>query len=171
MRSYLNKEVADPVYKTEINGRRISCADHMTPSILKCWQYLRQHAEITRIMSAQVEQQPVKVGSTDDKNLHQGKGPPKEFDKPRRKSAIGTTGPFPKKNKHETDGRNFKFGRKRAQSFTTGNGKFFPPYKRRKKEGHIIPPTKFLLGGNIYDPLNLNSLQDEEINRLVFYYF
>nr|CAD7572343.1 unnamed protein product [Timema californicum] len=116
-------------------------------------------------MSAQVEQQPVKVGSTDDKNLHQGKGPPKEFDKPRRKSAIGTTGPFPKKNKHETDGRNFKFGRKRAQSFTTGNGKFFPPYKRRKKEGHIIPPTKFLLGGNIYDPLNLNSLQDEEINR------
>lgn len=28
-----------------------------------------------------------------------------------------------------------------------------------------VPPTKFLLGGNINDPLNLNSLQDEEINR------
>ncbi|XP_076748870.1 7SK snRNA methylphosphate capping enzyme [Xylocopa sonorina] len=68
-----------------------------------------------------------------------------------------------KKHKHE-DNRHFKFGRKRLQSFTS-NGKFFPPYKRRKKEGAIIPPTKFLLGGNICDPLNLNSMQDEEINR------
>ncbi|XP_076290281.1 7SK snRNA methylphosphate capping enzyme [Lasioglossum baleicum] len=68
-----------------------------------------------------------------------------------------------KKHKHE-DGRHFKFGRKRLQSFSS-NGKFFPPYKRRKKEGIIIPPTKFLLGGNICDPLNLNSMQDEEINR------
>ncbi|OXU18037.1 hypothetical protein TSAR_000510 [Trichomalopsis sarcophagae] len=68
-----------------------------------------------------------------------------------------------KKHKHE-ENRHFKFGRKRLQSFT-GNGKFCPPYKRRKKEGAIIPPTKFLLGGNICDPLNLNSMQDEEINR------
>lgn len=36
-----------------------------------------------------------------------------------------------------------KFGRKRVPS---NNGKFFLPYKRRKKEGVIIPPTKFLLG-------------------------
>lgn len=55
-----------------------------------------------------------------------------------------------------------KFGRKRVLS---NNGKFFLPYKRRKKEGVIIPPTKFLLGGNICDPLNLNSMQDEEVNR------
>ncbi|XP_047370893.1 7SK snRNA methylphosphate capping enzyme-like isoform X1 [Vespa velutina] len=68
-----------------------------------------------------------------------------------------------KKHKHE-DSRHFKFGRKRLQSFTN-NTKFFPPYKRRKKEGIIIPPTKFLLGGNICDPLNLNSMQDEEVNR------
>lgn len=62
-----------------------------------------------------------------------------------------------KKYKHD-----HKF-RKRSQSFTS-NGKFFPTYKMRKKD-FIIPPTKFLLGGNITDPLNLNSLQDEEINR------
>ncbi|KAI4501675.1 hypothetical protein M0802_003010 [Mischocyttarus mexicanus] len=68
-----------------------------------------------------------------------------------------------KKHKHE-DSRYFKFGRKRSQSFTNST-KFFPPYKRRKKEGVIIPPTKFLLGGNICDPLNLNSMQDEEVNR------
>lgn len=72
--------------------------------------------------------------------------------------------PSHKKNKHD-ESRHFKFGRKRLQSFTGGNGKFFPPHKRRKKEGAIIPPTKFLLGGNICDPLNLNSMQDEEINR------
>lgn len=71
--------------------------------------------------------------------------------------------PTHKKYKHE-DNRHFKFGRKRLQTFP-GNGKFFPPYKRRKKEDAIIPPTKFLLGGNICDPLNLNSMQDEEINR------
>ena len=29
----------------------------------------------------------------------------------------------------------------------------------------IVLPTKFLLGGNINDPLNLNSLSDENINR------
>ncbi|XP_050531217.1 7SK snRNA methylphosphate capping enzyme-like [Daktulosphaira vitifoliae] len=36
---------------------------------------------------------------------------------------------------------------------------------KKKKTHNIIPPTKFLLGGNISDPLNLNSLQDEDINR------
>lgn len=62
---------------------------------------------------------------------------------------------------------NYKFagraGRKRSQSFAAGS-KFFLPYKRPRKET-FIPPTKFLLGGNISDPLNLNSLQDEDINR------
>lgn len=46
-----------------------------------------------------------------------------------------------------------------------GNGglsKFFLPDKRPRKNA-IIPPTKFLLGGNISDPLNLNSLQDEAL--------
>lgn len=56
-----------------------------------------------------------------------------------------------------------KFGRKRSQSFSGSN--FCPPYKCRRKRPML--PTKFLLGGNICDPLNLNSLQDEEINRTV----
>ncbi|XP_055857287.1 7SK snRNA methylphosphate capping enzyme bin3 [Episyrphus balteatus] len=38
--------------------------------------------------------------------------------------------------------------------------KFFLSDKIPRKEV-IIPPTKFLLGGNISDPLNLNSLQNE----------
>ncbi|XP_014783515.1 7SK snRNA methylphosphate capping enzyme [Octopus bimaculoides] len=37
--------------------------------------------------------------------------------------------------------------------------------KKRRKGEKIILPTKFLLGGNINDPLNLNSLCDEEVNR------
>ncbi|XP_023290544.1 7SK snRNA methylphosphate capping enzyme isoform X2 [Orussus abietinus] len=93
-----------------------------------------------------------------DRPTKMGQVSRKETDKSRK-----PFNPSHKKHKHE-DGRYFKFGRKRLQSFTT-NGKFFPPYKRRKKEGIIIPPTKFLLGGNICDPLNLNSMQDEEVNR------
>ena len=30
-----------------------------------------------------------------------------------------------------------------------------------------VLPSKFLLGGNIHDPLNLNSLNDEKIARVV----
>lgn len=37
--------------------------------------------------------------------------------------------------------------------------------KEKANTGKIILPTKFLLGGNITDPLNLNSMCDEEINR------
>ena len=29
-----------------------------------------------------------------------------------------------------------------------------------------VLPSKFLLGGNIHDPLNLNSLNDEKVARL-----
>jgi len=34
-------------------------------------------------------------------------------------------------------------------------------------KGKIVLPTRFLLGGNITDPLNLNSLSDDTINRLL----
>lgn len=43
----------------------------------------------------------------------------------------------------------------------SGLSKFFLPDKRPRDI--IVPPTKFLLGGNISDPLNLNSLQDEAL--------
>ncbi|XP_045473128.1 7SK snRNA methylphosphate capping enzyme bin3-like isoform X2 [Harmonia axyridis] len=45
-------------------------------------------------------------------------------------------------------------GRRRSKSFS-GHGINPKP----------VLPSKFLLGGNITDPLNLNSLQDEEVNR------
>lgn len=56
-----------------------------------------------------------------------------------------------KKFKHDRNGR------KRSKSFSGGGCKI--------KNMQPVLPTKFLLGGNINDPLNLNSLQDAEINR------
>ncbi|KAL1137773.1 hypothetical protein AAG570_009469 [Ranatra chinensis] len=73
-----------------------------------------------------------------------------------------------KKHKQQPEENKHKCCRKKPQhSFGGGNGqKPFPQHKKRKQ---FIPPTKFLLGGNINDPLNLNSLQDEEINRYYGY--
>ncbi|XP_056140990.1 7SK snRNA methylphosphate capping enzyme [Lampris incognitus] len=52
----------------------------------------------------------------------------------------------------------------------TSNSSFKHPTsgKRRRRansESDSVLPTNFLLGGNIFDPLNLNSLLDEEVNR------
>ena len=51
--------------------------------------------------------------------------------------------------------------RKRSVSFSLENKHHF---KRRRKED-FVRPTKFLLGGNSRDPLNLGSLADERINK------
>lgn len=52
----------------------------------------------------------------------------------------------------------------------TANTSFKHPTsgKRRRRansESDSVLPTNFLLGGNIFDPLNLNSLLDEEVNK------
>ncbi|XP_018584613.1 7SK snRNA methylphosphate capping enzyme isoform X2 [Scleropages formosus] len=39
--------------------------------------------------------------------------------------------------------------------------------RRANSESDPVLPTNFLLGGNIFDPLNLNSLLDEEVNRAI----
>ena len=77
--------------------------------------------------------------------------------------------------------------RKRSYSFSDGPMKHppLPPVKRWKsgrggggrgggRVGGVgvsgsknVLPSKFLLGGNINDPLNLNSLNDEKISRVV----
>uniref|UniRef100_A0A1B6K944 RNA methyltransferase n=1 Tax=Graphocephala atropunctata TaxID=36148 RepID=A0A1B6K944_9HEMI len=103
-------------------------------------------------MSTDMQEMPSKIEAVADK---QSRRRSKDTEKAHRRSSNFQN----KKFKHD-----HKF-RKRSQSFNASNGKFFPPYKIRKDFRTIIPPTKFLLGGNINDPLNLNSLQDEEINR------
>lgn len=41
----------------------------------------------------------------------------------------------------------------------------YSAYTKKSNAGDIILPTNFLLGGNIRDPLNLNSLLDENVNK------
>lgn len=52
---------------------------------------------------------------------------------------------------------------------TMSAGFKYPGYGKRRRransESSSVLPTNFLLGGNIFDPLNLNSLLDEEVNR------
>ena len=91
--------------------------------------------------------------------------------KTKKKFRHGKKGHIPTKESQERStlrrvhhaSTKFRQCKKRAQSFPSIS-KFFLPYKRPRKEA-FIPPTKFLLGGNISDPLNLNSLQDEDVNR------
>ena len=106
-------------------------------------------------MSTPEVEQPVKMDTNKTSN-----NPVKENEKIHNKKAN-----FTKKFKND-DGRSFKSNRKRTHPNMMGTNKYITSYKRRKKDGGlIVPPTKFLLGGNIHDPLNLNSLRDEEINR------
>lgn len=57
-------------------------------------------------------------------------------------------------------------GCKRRNSLNSGFK--HPAFKRRRRAASDcdpVLPSNFLLGGNIFDPLNLNSLLDEEVNR------
>ncbi|XP_050080038.1 7SK snRNA methylphosphate capping enzyme bin3 [Anopheles maculipalpis] len=79
-------------------------------------------------------------------------------------ASSSTTAAMPaQKNKHSKQQNltPMEVRNKRLQSVS----KFFLPEKRPRKEC-IVPPTKFLLGGNISDPLNLNSLQNESENAV-----
>lgn len=68
------------------------------------------------------------------------------------KSKKNPSGSSSSQRKYKLD----RSARKRSKSFS-GLAKI--------KSMKPVLPSKFLLGGNINDPLNLNSLQDEEINR------
>ncbi|KAM9444965.1 7SK snRNA methylphosphate capping enzyme isoform 1-T2 [Clarias gariepinus] len=56
---------------------------------------------------------------------------------------------------------------KRRYSMNVGfkNPRFNKRRRRANSESDPVLPSNFLLGGNIFDPLNLNSLLDEEVNR------
>ncbi|XP_078526429.1 7SK snRNA methylphosphate capping enzyme [Lissotriton helveticus] len=61
-------------------------------------------------------------------------------------------------------------GGKRRNSFHVGGfkhpgGPFGKRRRRANSDCDPVLPSNFLLGGNIFDPLNLNSLLDEEVSR------
>lgn len=55
--------------------------------------------------------------------------------------------------------------RKRKSSLRNSDTIYVPPYKKNRFRRQVsVLPSKFLLGGNIRDPLNLASLADAKIN-------
>ncbi|XP_038145024.1 7SK snRNA methylphosphate capping enzyme [Cyprinodon tularosa] len=86
------------------------------------------------------------------------------------------TGQRPKGNDNSIQRRNtFHHPKQQQQSkltkrrYTASSGFKYPTSGKRRRransESDSVLPTNFLLGGNIFDPLNLNSLLDEEVNR------
>lgn len=58
---------------------------------------------------------------------------------------------------------------KRRYSMSVGFKGLAKRRRRAISDNQLEPvlPSHFLLGGNIFDPLNLNSLMDEDVNRYV----
>ncbi|XP_020488994.1 7SK snRNA methylphosphate capping enzyme [Labrus bergylta] len=82
--------------------------------------------------------------------------------------ARGNENNFNRKNSfsHSKQQQQTKLAKRR----NTANSSFKHPTsgKRRRRansESDSVLPSNFLLGGNIFDPLNLNSLLDEEVNK------
>lgn len=81
-------------------------------------------------------------------------------------------GKYDHKREQDSQSRSQYIGyRKRKPSYASRNDLAIQHSGHRKKrfrsESNIVLPTKFLLGGNINDPLNLNSLNDERIDKLL----
>lgn len=55
--------------------------------------------------------------------------------------------------------------RRNTSNFNFKHPTFGKRRRRANSESDSVLPTNFLLGGNIFDPLNLNSLMDEDVNR------
>lgn len=78
-------------------------------------------------------------------------------------------------NENNSRRNSFHYSKQQQQSKltkrrNTANSSFKHPSsgKRRRRstsETDSVLPTNFLMGGNIFDPLNLNSLLDEDVNR------
>lgn len=73
-------------------------------------------------------------------------------------------------NKLASSGKNSHQFKKNRRSSEKGYSPYNQQNKKKgfkyeKQKEKIKLPTKFLLGGNITDPLNLNSLNDEEISK------
>ncbi|KAM4564281.1 7SK snRNA methylphosphate capping enzyme [Fundulus diaphanus] len=108
---------------------------------------------------------PVKLSHTPSPPVSQSD--PSQLDKPRP--------PIHPKNGHQPHlpppppppPANQRVGKRR---FSVGVG-FKGVAKRRRRtnsdsQAEPVLPSHFLLGGNIFDPLNLNSLLDEDVNRV-----
>ncbi|XP_066527595.1 7SK snRNA methylphosphate capping enzyme [Hoplias malabaricus] len=74
--------------------------------------------------------------------------------------------PFPLKNGLQAQAGAQKLSKRR---YSVSAGFKHPGFSKRRRRANSdcepVLPTNFLLGGNIFDPLNLNSLLDDEVNK------
>lgn len=82
---------------------------------------------------------------------------------------VAAEGPFQIKNglQTRTEVQTQKLAQKRRYSMNVAFKHPSLGKRRRRANSECDPvlPTNFLLGGNIFDPLNLNSLLDEEVSK------
>ncbi|KAI5096197.1 7SK snRNA methylphosphate capping enzyme-like [Silurus meridionalis] len=82
--------------------------------------------------------------------------------------AKGTNKLLQAKNGIQSQAWPQKLGKRR---YSMNVGFKHPGFSKRRRransESDPVLPSNFLLGGNIFDPLNLNSLLDEEVNRVL----
>nr|XP_002129700.1 7SK snRNA methylphosphate capping enzyme-like [Ciona intestinalis] len=71
---------------------------------------------------------------------------------------------FHRKRRHSTS-EEFPGSINAAKSQNAKHRRQGASHHKKEIAGDIILPTNFLLGGNIRDPLNLNSMLDEKVNR------
>ncbi|XP_064610400.1 7SK snRNA methylphosphate capping enzyme-like [Liolophura sinensis] len=106
--------------------------------------------------------------STEESDSKQQQGVPTPNGKSARQVTIlgnqqKPDGPSPRQENKQYQTKRRRF------SVPAQRGPMFGSKKRRysTKQDKIVLPTKFLLGGNISDPLNLNSLYDDETGMLL----
>ncbi|XP_053500194.1 7SK snRNA methylphosphate capping enzyme isoform X2 [Ictalurus furcatus] len=80
--------------------------------------------------------------------------------------AKGKNKPLQAKNGIQSQTGPQKLGKRR---YSMNAGFKHPGFSKRRRRANSecdpVLPSNFLLGGNIFDPLNLNSLLDEDVNR------
>ncbi|XP_075541305.1 7SK snRNA methylphosphate capping enzyme-like [Dermacentor variabilis] len=79
-----------------------------------------------------------------------------------RKPAAAREEPASNQNKPPAPSGKGTFGKRRQSFGSLAEHKHL--FKRRRRD-LFTPPTKFLLGGNINDPLNLASFENDEVNK------
>ncbi|XP_068919372.1 7SK snRNA methylphosphate capping enzyme [Petaurus breviceps papuanus] len=112
---------------------------------------------------------PMAQGEARPSEAH-GEAPPPDMEEERRGwggAELGTPAPPRQRNGFQPHRPPGTGGNKRRNSCNVGGFKH-PAFKRRRRvnsDCDPVLPSNFLLGGNIFDPLNLNSLLDEEVSR------
>ncbi|KAI4875969.1 hypothetical protein NFI96_022101 [Prochilodus magdalenae] len=112
---------------------------------------------------------PVGIGPPFMANMVLAELPPSEGDISEALRVKGESKPLQLKNGLQAQPGPQQPQRLGKRRFSMNAGFKHPGFSKRRRRANSdcepVLPTNFLLGGNIFDPLNLNSLLDEEVNK------